>query len=73
MVSTHRKMWKWLQLLAVGLLFLGAFAPLSDPLDRISTGAGALILVAWLGATWWEERRERQADQPSDTATSSSD
>lgn len=73
MVSKHPNIWKWLLYFAVGLALLGAFGPLSDPLGRISTVVGAALLLVYYAIRAWEDRRERQADQSSSAATSSSD
>jgi hypothetical protein len=49
------------------------FAPISDPVDKILTGVASVLSLVYVGAVTWEERRERQADQSSDAAISSSD
>jgi protein-S-isoprenylcysteine O-methyltransferase Ste14 len=73
MVTRPPKILKWLSLFAAGLLLLGAFAPISDPLDRILSGVGTMLLLVYLAIAWWENRRARQADQSSSAAISSSD
>ncbi len=66
-------MWKWLQLSALALMLLAAFASLPEPLDSISSVLGAVLSLAYVGLSSWEDRRERQANQSSSAAISSSD
>lgn len=73
MASKHPNIWKRLQLIALALLLLGTFAPLPNTLDLIVTAVAGVLFLAFLGATWWEERREGPADQSSSAAISSSD
>ena len=73
MFSRHPNIWKWLPIFAVGLMALGAFAPLADPPSRIVSGVGVGLFGLYVGANWWEDRRKRQADQSSSAAISSSD
>jgi len=72
MVYRPSKILTWLPLAAIALLCLGAFAPVSDPWDRVLTGIGSAVILANLGLTWWEKRRARKADQSSSAAISSS-
>jgi len=72
MISSYLRIWKWLWLVAVGLVLLGAFGPLSDPWDRISLGVGCVLSLTHYGAEWWDQRK-RRADQSSRAAISSSD
>lgn len=73
MVFRHPNIWKWLPFIALGLMLVGDFAPISDSLDRIMSGGAIAILFAFSCAYFWEERRARQADQSSNAAISSSD
>jgi hypothetical protein len=73
MVSKRPNIWKWLPLIALGLMALGAFAPLADPQARIVYGVGVGLLGLYVGTNWWGDRRKRQADQSSSAAISSSD
>ena len=73
MVSAHPKFWKWLPSIALGLLLVGDFAPVSDSLDSILSGVAIAILLAFSGIYFWQERRARHADQSSSAAISSSD
>jgi hypothetical protein len=73
MVSRHPNIWKWLPIFACGLMALGAFAPLADPEGRIVYGVGLGLFAVYIGASRWEDRRKRQADQSSSAAISSSD
>lgn len=73
MVSRHIKIWKWLLVLAPGLLFLKAFAPLSGLLDMILSVVALAILLVFSVTGFWEERRERQANQPDSAAIASRD
>ena len=50
-------------IVVVGLSTFDVVAPLSSPWDEISTWVLLALLFALLGPTWWEERRERKADQ----------
>lgn len=69
----HPNLWKWLPLIALGLLLIGDFAPISDSLDGILSGAAIAILLAFSGTYFWQERRARQAAQSSSDAISASD
>jgi hypothetical protein len=73
MVYRPSKFLEWLSLTAAAILLLAAFAPISDPWDRILSGVGSALIFAYLGMTWWEKRRARQADQSSSAAISSRD
>lgn len=73
MISRYLKIWEWLWFFVVGLMLFGAFGPLTDPLDRIMVGVGAILSLAYYGATTWEERRQRQEDQSSSAAIASND
>jgi hypothetical protein len=73
MVSGHPNIWKWLPLVALGLMLVGDFAPLSDSLDGILSGVAIAILLAFSGTYFWQERRTRQADQSNSAAISSKD
>jgi type VI protein secretion system component VasK len=73
MVSRHPNIWKWLPLIALGLMLVGDFAPISDSLDRILSGVAIAILLAFSGTYFWQERRARQADQSNSAAISSKD
>jgi hypothetical protein len=64
MAKRHPNMWKWLQLPALALILLAAFARLPEPLDSISSVLGAVLLLAYIGFSSWEDRRERRANQP---------
>jgi len=64
MAGGHPKIWKWLQPFAVGLMLLGAFAPLSDPLAPILVVSGSVILLICSRAINREERRERKVEEP---------
>ena len=72
MIRRYLEIWKWLWLVAVGLMLFGVLGPLSDPWDRVSIGVGVALSLAHLGADWWD-RRQRQTDQSSSAAISSSD
>ncbi|HEY6729515.1 MAG TPA: hypothetical protein VI039_00635 [Solirubrobacterales bacterium] len=73
MLSGCRNIWKRVQELAVVLVLLGLFAPFPDSIDSIVTGLALVLLLAYYVVTWREERREREADQSSRAAISSSD
>lgn len=73
MFSGRQNIWKRIQEFAVVLLLLGAFAPIPDPVGVSLTVLGAVLLLAYLRVTSREERREREADQPSGAAIPSSD
>lgn len=73
MVSRHMKTWTGLLAFAAGLLWLNLFAPLSDALDKVLSGMATAIMLAYVCSHWWEGRRERQANQSSNAAISSSD
>jgi threonine/homoserine/homoserine lactone efflux protein len=73
MVYRPSKIPVWLPLAAIALLSLGAFASVSDPWDRVLTGVGSALVLAYLGIDWWEKRRARKADQSSSAAISSRD
>jgi hypothetical protein len=74
MVIRHLKVWAGLLALALGLLTLKLFAPLSDPLDRILSLVVIAIQLAYVCTYWWEDRRSKaKPDQSSSAAISSSD
>ena len=73
MVYRPPKLLEWLSVAAGGLLLLAAFAPIPDPWDRVMSGVGSALIFAYLGITWREKRRLRQAGQSSSAATSSGD
>lgn len=68
MVIRHPNIWKWLPLIALGLMLVGDFAPISDSWDRILSGVSIAILLAFSGTYFWQERRARQADQSKSAA-----
>jgi predicted negative regulator of RcsB-dependent stress response len=59
--------------LALGLLSLGTLAPISDLWDKVFSWIAIAILLAYVGVPMWKYHRERQADQSSSAAISSSD
>jgi hypothetical protein len=65
--------WTFLLALAFGLLSLGTLAPISDLLDKVLSWVAIAILLVYVGVPMWEYHRERQADQSSSAAISSSD
>jgi hypothetical protein len=65
--------WILLPALALGLLSLGTFAPISDLWDKVFSWVAFAILVAYVGVPTWEYGRARHADQSSSAAISSSD
>ncbi len=73
MISRHMKLWVWLLAFATGLIFLGAFAPLSGSLDGILTGVATAILLSYVCLHLWEGFRERRANRSSSAAISSKD
>jgi hypothetical protein len=73
MISKHRKIWRCLLALAVGLWSLKFFVPLSGLLEGIFSGVFFAIMLTYSGVGLWEERRERQADQSGSAAASSGD
>jgi len=68
MVVRHPNIWKWLPFIVLGLLLVSDFAPISDSLDQILTGAAATILLTFSGTYFWQERRARQGDQSNSAA-----
>ena len=58
--------------LALGLLSLGALAPISDPWEKVFSWIAIAILLVYVGVPLWEYHRARQAEQSSSAATSSS-
>lgn len=74
MAPRHMKTWAWLLVLAAGLPLLDVFAPISDSLDKILSWVWLAIVLSYLCAYWWENRRGKQKkDQSSSAAISSSD
>lgn len=73
MVTGAPNIWKWLPFIALGLMLVGDFAPISDSLDGILSAMAAAILLAFSGTYFWLERRARQADRSSSAAISSRD
>ena len=65
--------WMLLPALALGMLSLGTLAPISDPLDKALSWVAFALLLVYVGVPMWEYHRERQADQSSSAAISSSD
>jgi hypothetical protein len=73
MVSRHPNIWKWLPFIALGLMLVGDFAPISDSLNSVLLGVAIAILLTFSGIYFWQERRTRQADQSNSAAISSKD
>jgi predicted negative regulator of RcsB-dependent stress response len=65
--------WMVLPALALGLLSVGTLAPISDLLDKALSWVAVAMLLAYVGVPMWEYHRERQRDQSSSAAISSSD
>jgi hypothetical protein len=65
--------WKLLPFIALGLMLVGDFAPISDSLGRSLFGAAIAVLLVFSAAYFWQERRARQANQSSSAAISSND
>lgn len=63
MYSRHPNIWKWFPFIALALLLVGDFAPVSDSLDEVLSGMAIAILLTFFGTYFWQERREQQADQ----------
>lgn len=65
MASRNPNIWKWLPLIALGLMLVGDLAPVSDSLDEILLWMAIAILLTFSGSHYWQEwqeRRERRAD-----------
>ncbi len=62
MVSRHLNIWKWFPFVALGLMLVRDFASVSDSLDEILSGLAIAILLIFSASYYWQERRERQAD-----------
>jgi hypothetical protein len=73
MVSRHPNIWKSLPFIALGLMLVRDFTPVSDLLDKSLSWVSIAILLAFSGSYFWQERRERQADQSSSAAISPGD
>lgn len=73
MVTRYPKYWKWLPFAALGLMFVGDFAPVSDSLDETLTGMAIPVLLVFSGTYYLHQWRMRQGDQSSSAAISSSD
>jgi pilus assembly protein TadC len=73
MANRHPNIWKWLPFIALGLMLVGDFAPISDSLDEILSGMAIAILFAFYVTYFWQERRTRQADQANSAAVSTRD
>jgi hypothetical protein len=73
MISRLLNSWILLPALALALLSLGTLAPIPDLLDKVLSWLAIGIMLAYLYVPWREYRRERQADQSSGAAISSSD
>jgi predicted negative regulator of RcsB-dependent stress response len=72
-IRGHLNIWTLLLPLAFGLLSLGTLAPISDLLDKVLSWVAVAIMLVWVGVPMWEYHREREADQSSSAAISSSD
>jgi hypothetical protein len=73
MANRHPNIWKWLPFIALGLMLVGDFAPVSNSLDEILSGMAFAILFAFSVTYFWQERRTRRADQSNGAAISSGD
>jgi hypothetical protein len=65
--------WTLPPVLAVGLLSLGTLTSIPDLLDKALSWVAFAILLVYVGAPMWEYHRERQAEQSSSAASTSSD
>jgi len=73
LITRHPNIWAALLFGATGLILLGDFAPISDSLDEILSGAGMAIVLAFSITYFWQQWRARQADQSGSAAISSGD
>lgn len=73
MAISHPNTWKWLPLIALGLMLVSDFAPVPDSLDDILTGVAIAVLLILSGSYYWQQLRERHANQSDSAAISSSD
>jgi len=73
MVFRHSSVWKWLPFIALGLMLVRDFAPISDSLHGVLSRVAIAMMLAFSGVYFWQERRARQARQSSSAAISSSD
>ena len=71
MASRHPIILKLLPFIPLGLILVGNLAPVSDSLENILLGMAIVILLAFSGSYYWQQRRERQADQSKSAAISS--
>jgi hypothetical protein len=73
MVILHRKIWASLLAVAFVLMSLRIFAPLPNMLDKVLGWLAVAIWLSYASSYFWQDRRERQADQSNSAAISSSD
>jgi hypothetical protein len=73
MVISHPNIWKSLSFISLGLMLVRDLAPTPDSLDSILSGMAIAILLAFSGTYFWQERRERQAEQSKSAAISLND
>jgi hypothetical protein len=73
MATRYPNIFKWLPFLALGLLLVKDFAPISDSLEGILLGMAVAILLVHSNIYFSQERRSRQADQSNSAAIPSSD
>jgi hypothetical protein len=62
-----------LSFVALGLILVENFAPISKSLGEVFLGAAIVILLSLSGSFYWQEWRKRRAAQSNSDAISSSD
>jgi hypothetical protein len=73
MLPERQNVWKFLPVIALGLILVRKIAPVSDSLDEVLSGLTMAMMLIFSGSYFWQERRKRQAEQPSGAAVSPSD
>lgn len=73
MTTRYPTILKCLPFIGLGLLLVKDLAPVSDSVEEILNGMAMAVILAFSGTYLWHERRARQADQSSSSATSAND
>lgn len=70
----HLKIRMWFTFIALALMLVRIFAPISEPLEKILLAVAIVILLVLAGTFYWQDwRYKRLAGRSSSASISSSD